>query len=253
MEIAEYQVQDSTRAVSLTKSQRDSISWNVFHDEASVSNFSQKSLLSKVGGVVFSQLLALLVLVGFPALVTAFAPVSYIRFSRHDDQVRGTVQTCLFFFIPYKTTTVQPVLAIDDRSVEGTIRRERRPGRDRQIQSEDQGFLVIRGVDAEAEVQVTPANLKSVVERSQAFLNDRQTEELELFVVANWKFSVIMGGLVSLLTVIYVLTLGLGLLLKLVHLFQWALGVPPEQRLFAKLLRESKAIAKTRPPIAQHR
>jgi len=194
--------------------------------------------VARQGWFLFNQVLAFAFLVGFPALGTAIAPVSWIKFERREDKVSAHAKTCLLFVVPYKTVTVDPVTGISDRFVGGTVRRERRSGPSRETRSEDQGYLVIQGIGQSAEVPVTPFNLDSVVEHSEAFLNEPQAKELKLFVVANWKFSILMGGLLSLMTVIYILTWALGGVIKVIHLVQWTRGVPPERRLFARHLKE---------------
>lgn len=156
-------------------------------------------------GLIGSQLIALFFCVGFPGICTAVAPVSWVKFQRNGDRVSARAQVCVFFVIPYKTMIVDSVDGIGDRFKAGTESYDRRRApNDRVTKSEDQGFLVIHGADQVAEVSVSPVDLKSVVERSEAFLKDPQATELKMFVVANWKFSVIMGGLTSLLTVLYV-------------------------------------------------
>ena len=192
-----------------------------------------------LAGLLGTQLLGLLVFVGLPAFVTGIAPVSWVTFERHDDQVTATAKTCLFFFIPYKTVTVNPVTGVGDRFAAGTVTHERREGRDHDAKSEDEGFLVIHGNKQAAQVPVTPFNLKSVLEKSEAFLRDPQGTELRLFVVANWKFSVIVGGLISLLTVLYAIGVASSAGVKFIHLFQWALGIPPEERLFVSQAKRS--------------
>lgn len=153
-----------------------------------------------------SHLLGLLFCVGFPALVTAIAPVSWVRFHREGSHVTATAKTCLLFVVPYRTVVVDSPVHAGRRDVSGTYTRKKRGAGQRDIynKSEDEGFLVIEGAEQYAEVPVTPHNLTSVIEKSQAFLDDPQAKELKMFVVANWKFSVIAGGLVSLLTVLYV-------------------------------------------------
>jgi hypothetical protein len=163
-----------------------------------------------LGGVIFSQSLALLFFVIAPGAVTAIAPVTWVKFQRTGERVTARAQVCLFFVVPYKTMTVNPVIGIGDRFAEGTESRERRKGRDKFTKSEDEAFLVIHGENQSAELPVTPVDIKSVTERTDAFLRDSQATELKLFVVANWKFSVIGGGLASLLTVIYVLCVVVG-------------------------------------------
>ena len=155
-----------------------------------------------LGNALFGHFLGLLFCVGFPAFVTAVAPVSWIRFERAGDRVTATSKTCLLFFIPYRTQVVDPVIGIGDRFIGGKPQR-RRAG-EPQRYSEDEAFLVINGQNTTAEVPVTPFNIKSVSERSEAFLRHPEATTLKLFVVANWKFSVLMGGAVSLLTVLYV-------------------------------------------------
>jgi hypothetical protein len=152
-----------------------------------------------------AQMFGLLVCVGFPALVTAMAPVSWVKFHRQEGRVTATAKTCLLFVVPFRSSVVESAAHVGRRDVRGTYTRHNRSGRrDVHTKSEDEGFLVIEGASQTAEVPVTPHNLASVIEKSQAFLDDPQATELKMFVVANWKFSVIAGGLVSLLTVLYV-------------------------------------------------
>lgn len=156
-------------------------------------------------GWIGSQLFVAFFCVVFPGFLTVVAPVSWVKFQRSGDRVTARAQVCMLFIVPYKTLTVDPVIGIGDRFVGGTESRQRRTGKaDRVTKSEDQGFLVIQGEDQVAEVPVTPHNLKSVIEQSETFLKDSQSTELKLFVVANWKFSVLFGGLMSLFTVLYV-------------------------------------------------
>jgi hypothetical protein len=152
----------------------------------------------------FLQFFALLVCFGIPAIVTALAPVAWVKFERHGERVTAKASICLYFVIPYKTVTIDPVVSVGRDFKGGSTRTERRNGRNEKIQSEDQGFLVIKGENQEAPVPVTPFNLDSVLERSNAFLKNPQATELKLFVVANWKFSVLCGGLAMLLPLLVV-------------------------------------------------
>lgn len=156
-------------------------------------------------GKIFAHAFAWFFCIGFPAIVTAIAPVSWIKYERHGDHVTATAKTCLLFVIPYKTVTVDPVTGFGDRTKSGSVSVYRRSnGRhDDHVKAEDEGFLVIQGPNQKAEVSVTPHDLESVQEKSDAFLNDPQATVLKLFVVANWKFSVIGGGLASSLLVLY--------------------------------------------------
>lgn len=155
-------------------------------------------------GKIISHIIGLLFCVGLPAFVTAIAPVAWLKLNRQGEQVSAHADTCLLFFIPYKTRTIDSVTELDQRSQSGSYTRHRRSGPDRYTQSEDQGFLILRGPAQEIEVEVTPHDIDGVEEKVEAFMKDRSATELKLFLVANWKFSVIAGGLVSLLTLLYV-------------------------------------------------
>lgn len=152
------------------------------------------------------QVFALLVCFGVPALVTAMAPVAWVKFERHGERVSAQAKVCLYFVIPFKTFTIEPVTEVGRDFKGGSTRTERRNGRVEKHESEDQGFLVIKGASEgqEAVVPVTPFNLDSVLERSKTFLADPQATQLKMFVVANWKFSVLCGGLAMLMPLLLV-------------------------------------------------
>ncbi len=170
-----------------------------------MSSSSSKTASNSLSGKIISQIIGFVFCIGMPAAVTAIAPVSWIKFQRQGDRVTAEAKTCLLFVIPYKTARIDPVLGFGDRTNNGTLTRSRRSGgSDHYVRSEAEGFLAIQGKDDAVEIPVTPYNLKSVLEKSEAFLKDPKSTDLRLFVVANWKFSVIAGGLVSLFTVLYV-------------------------------------------------
>ncbi len=179
---------------------------------------NQKTTLGSLAlGFVFCVL--------FPGFVTAIAPVSWVRFERTDKIVSATTKTCVFFVIPYKTQRISPVIGVGDHFIAGTLS-SRRPGqseRDR-TRSEDEAFLEIRGENSSAQVSVSPVNIKSVLARSEEFLNDPAATELKLTVIANWKFGLIAGGFVSLLTVLYVTGLFLLLARFVVSLLSFRIG-----------------------------
>jgi hypothetical protein len=159
--------------------------------------------------ILFGHVLALVFCVGFPGFVTAVAPVSWVTFERHGEKVSARARICMFFVVPYLIKTVDPVVGIDDRFVQGTVTRSRS---DKQgNRSEDEGFLVIHGTDHTIEVPVTPFNVDSVTQRAEEFLTNSQANRLSMVVVANWKFSVFAGGLVCLLTLLYLFGILLGL------------------------------------------
>jgi hypothetical protein len=58
--------------------------------------------------------------------------------------------------------------------------------------------------DGRAKMEVPPVNIKRVTERAGICLDDPSQASLGMTVTANWKFGVIAGGVLSLLTVFYV-------------------------------------------------
>lgn len=197
-----------------------------------------KSRTQKWLGYVFSFLLGVLVFIGLPAAVTAMAPVSRVTFERVAGQVNAHAKTCLLFFVPYRSRTIESVDHIDTRFVAGEYGHDSGRSRSNQTKSEDQGFLVIKSKDQSIEVPVSPINLKSVSNQAQEFLDKSEEAQLRLFVVANWKFSVLAGGALSLLTVLYLVCLSADLGIKLIHVLQWAAGVSPERRFLAAWVRK---------------
>jgi hypothetical protein len=152
--------------------------------------------------LIIGHLIAFVFCIAFPGFVTAIAPVSWVSFQRNGDKVSARTHICMFFVVPYRSKTIDPVVGVGDRFVRGKVERSR--SNSQSHRSEDEGFLVIHGNDQTVEVPVTPFNIKSVTKRAEDFLADPNASNLKMTVVANWKFSVFGGGLVSLLTVLYV-------------------------------------------------
>ena len=185
---------------------------------------------------VFEQLFAFAVCIGIPTIVTAIAPVSWVKLQRHDGRVAASSKSCVLFVIPFQIRSLDDVTQVDDRVVAGTLQRKSSSGRNRYTKSDDQGFLILRGPGRVVEVPTSPVDLETKVEQTQAFLDDPAATELSMFVVANWKFSVLFGGLASCLTVLYFGGVFFGGSLKIIRLIQRAAGVPPQDRFLVRQL-----------------
>lgn len=161
--------------------------------------------------LLFGHAIAFFFCVVFPGLVTAIAPVSWISFERQSDKVIAKAKICTLFFIPYQNKRIDPVVGVGDQFIAGKM--GRRTGNRDAVRSEDEAYLVIHGEgDQFAKVPVSPVNIKSVTQKAETFLKDSGSTKLNLFVVANWKFSIFAGGLISLLTVLYVVGVTLSIL-----------------------------------------
>jgi hypothetical protein len=148
------------------------------------------------------QFIAIGVLLGALAIATGVAPVSWIKFERVDGQVKARTQSCVFFIVPYHTVWVVPVEKLETDIVKGSA--QRKHGRDIPgKKADDVGYLNIIGPGQLSEVPIAPSSLKAVREKAQAFLNDPEAKELELFVVANWLFSLVFSGLATVFFLIF--------------------------------------------------
>ena len=158
---------------------------------------------------VLTLLIGLVCFVAVPALVTAVAPVSYVRFEKRDGHVAASVSQCLLFVIPYSQSTIEPVKGFEERVIASRTRmptaHERRQNKDHNVTVEGEATLIIIGEDEQSvSVRVSPVNIHDVKERAEKFLKEPTDTPLSLFVVANWKFSVLVGGVLSLLTILYI-------------------------------------------------
>ena len=165
---------------------------------------SSPSLGRGAGSGLFVQVLGFVVCIGVPAFITAIAPVCVTHFHREGDRVTARTAWNVFYVIPYRVATVDPVTGVADRFHGGSYSRNKSNDRHR-TKSEDESFLVIHGPDQEAEAYVSPVNLKSTLAQAQSFLTDPQQTSLRLVTVANWKFSVIFSIPFVLLTLLYLL------------------------------------------------
>lgn len=154
-------------------------------------------------GHVAAHAIGFFVCIVVPVLVTWTAPVARVALTREAGTVTAQARTCLLFVIPFRSATVSPVTSVGHRKVAGSMTRTARSGRNEYHKSEDQGYLELKGPNGSTEVPVTPHDLEDVKAQVAEFLNDPAQDSLSLFVVANWKFSVFGGGLVSMMTVLY--------------------------------------------------
>jgi hypothetical protein len=173
--------------------------------------------------LLLGHLIAFLFCVLFPALVTAIAPVSWIKFERQGGKVIARSRICTLFFIPYRSKTIDPVIGLGDDFIAGKYETRRTGNRER-VRSEDEAFLLIHGKSDTAKIPVSPASIKSVTAKAKAFLDDPNSTERRFFVVANWKFSIFAGGLISLLTVLYVVGITLSIIQSLRRLIMSFFG-----------------------------
>lgn len=165
----------------------------------------QPSLVQKL--FVHALLFGLCVVM--PGVVMLIMPVASTTMIRQDGKVSASVTKKVFFVIPFSTRTVAAVSGVNDvyqagewsqTSSSGPRNDPKRP----QTRTEDLSWLTIQGSPAAVDVPVSPADIDRVRGEIRDFLQDQGQEHLSLFTVANWKISVVTGGLLSMLTLIYI-------------------------------------------------
>lgn len=168
-----------------------------------------------LGGMVLQHVIVFLICVVFPGGVTVMAPATWITLERSGEKVNCTTRTCAFFILPFKIQHVDQVTEISHRERVGKTERQREFGRDKYktVNVDGEGYLQIHGVGDELiEVSVTPASLESVASNSNDFLTLSEEQSTTIFAIANWKFGGLMGGILTLFTLLYVVGYSLGFL-----------------------------------------
>jgi hypothetical protein len=158
---------------------------------------------------LFSHVVLFIACVVFPALVTWIAPVSWISLTRKGERIEARVKVCLFFLVPFRTHELADVTGVEDHVRAGARQKFGAGNADdqrRDITSESEGLLYLHGPTEETVVvQVSPASLDKTAREIRELISDqeRARPELRFFSAANWKVSVIVGGIMCLFTLLY--------------------------------------------------
>ena len=163
--------------------------------------------------MLLQHVIVFLICVVFPGATTCMAPASWVNFTRGEDGVRCKTWTCMFFVVPFKIQQVEQVIEISQREKTGRIERQREFGRttSKNVHVDGEGFLQVKGVDEKfIEVSVSPASLENVIAKANSFLNSPSERTTTMFAIANWKFGGLMGGILSIFTLLYVVGYTLG-------------------------------------------
>lgn len=183
-----------------------------------------------LGEKLFSHTVLIIGCVLLPGFCMLVAPLSVVRLSRAHGEVAAEISKRVWFVIPYRHLHVEGVTGVDSSFHSGTTNYSYSDHE--YTTSESSATLQLTGRSGTAEVEVSPANIDTARRKVRDFLDDPASEKLSLTVVANWKFSVIAGGFLSLLTLLYVVGVGGAFLQSLWRLVRVpaARAVPEEAR-----------------------
>jgi regulator of protease activity HflC (stomatin/prohibitin superfamily) len=168
-----------------------------------------------LGGMFLQHVIVFLICVVFPGAVTMMAPATWLKFERSGETVRCKTWSCMFFVVPFKIQQVDQVQEVTHRERASKTERQREFGRttNKTVNVDGEGFLQIHGpADQIVEVSVSPASLKNVLRKVNEFINSTTESSTTIFAIANWKFGALMGGLLTLFTILYVVGYTLGFL-----------------------------------------
>lgn len=168
----------------------------------------------KLGEMLLQHVIVFLICVVFPGATTLMAPSTWLTFQRGEAGVNCTARTCMFFVVPFKVQRVQQVAEVTFSEREGGIKRQRKYGRDtnKYVHVDGEGFLRIQGTGEQfAEVSVSPASIENVAGKANDFVKSNQAGSTTIFAIANWKFGGLMGGVLSMFTLLYVVGYSLSL------------------------------------------
>lgn len=169
-----------------------------------------------LGEKIFTHTILIIGCVLLPGFCTLIAPLSVVRLQRAGGDVSADISKRLWFIVPYRHLHVDGVTNADSSFHSGSTSYSH--SRREYTKSEDTAFLKLTGRSGEAEAEVSPVNIESTRRKVRDFLEDSTRDRLTLVVVANWKFSVFAGGILSLLTLLYVVGVVGGI-------FQWLYGL----------------------------
>jgi hypothetical protein len=149
-------------------------------------------------------------MVAFPAAVTWLVPVTWTTFTRRDGRVEMTAKVCLFFVLPFRREDLAEVTGVGTQTIAGEQEKWNTGTADdqkRYITTESEGYLLVHGRDREVRIAASPVGLDGAETKVREFLNNPAAANLRLFTVANWKTSVVVGGVLCLFTVLYIVGL----------------------------------------------
>ncbi len=140
-------------------------------------------------------------MVMLPAVFTALLPVAWTTLTREQGVVTATTHKHLLMLIPFSWNTVAGVTNVDLRTESGSWTRSQ--GRYGKV--EDRASILLVGKHDLARVPVDAERAQSTAGLMEGFLQDETSTSRRFFTYADLTFSIVVGGLLTLLSAGYLL------------------------------------------------
>lgn len=148
---------------------------------------------------IANHLLAILFFVLLPAAWTALMPVAWTSFSREGGVVTATTHKHLLFVVPYTWQTLRGVSGVDFDYESGAWTRTIST----RTKSEDKAWIVLTGGSDRVVVPVDAQDAQETARSMESFLQDRNWASNSWFTYADVTFSLVAGGVLTLLPLFY--------------------------------------------------
>jgi hypothetical protein len=157
-----------------------------------------------------AQIVGFIVCVLLPAFVTIIAPITRVTLSYDGNSISVSARWFVYCLIPYRITRLTQVTSITSDFTAGRIERSSRSP-NRRIRTENTAALIFSSAEEDMMIPISPVNMESARKKIEAFLAAPNPEGLRFWAVANWKFSLLMGGALSLLAGLYFVGIGMAI------------------------------------------
>lgn len=157
-------------------------------------------------GAIITQMIAALVFVGAPILITLIAPFTDIAFQKTGTTAQVAMTRYVLFFIPWQTKRIEHVRELRAETTSEFRYRDtaenRRKGRAGAV-NHATGQLVIVGDGPEVVVQASPELAIETEARFDRFIADANPAPVKISLYASWWLSYVLGGVATAFAALY--------------------------------------------------
>jgi hypothetical protein len=156
--------------------------------------------------ILVTQLIASVVFVGIPVLLTFMAPLSSLGFQKTEQGMKAEVDRYLLMVIPWKHETLVGVQSVKaeitaEKRYRGTAEERRKGQKGVRLAT---GQIVIVAGGMETKIQTDPELAKRIEKEFAGFQQTESANELSYEIYASWWLSYVLGGIATGLAVFYV-------------------------------------------------